>query len=310
MDNKLILGMNDEQLFFVWLYYPVELLPIKTILSIVNKYNFPRNVVFYKLVQQLLNSGVSRDEIINYLIDNDILTKVDLDKINSVIDECIMEADKYKVRKFDQSIIQEILSMYKIMSSTKKSGTSDEVPHKGYPLPDPEFGRPYLHWETCCYEGCGKTFSNANELVNHLEKLQKMTRGFHLFHESAVLALKLTPEIVMTKGLTKCPSIVCDKKDHKFTPEELCYHLKILGIVPFWKKGDIIQGQGITNNVHSLTEASYNKVYVANECVICMDEPPSSIFLKCFHCLVCINCYKHVNKCPLCNSGNTNIIPF
>jgi hypothetical protein len=44
-----------------------------------------------------------------------------------------------------------------------------------------------------------------------------------------------------------------------------------------------------------------------DECCICMDKPCSVLLLPCNHFIVCEDCMKHIDICPICN---TNIYSY
>lgn len=44
------------------------------------------------------------------------------------------------------------------------------------------------------------------------------------------------------------------------------------------------------------------------ECVICLTEPKDTLLLPCRHLCVCSECFRHVDKCPVCRSAFDNYI--
>lgn len=44
------------------------------------------------------------------------------------------------------------------------------------------------------------------------------------------------------------------------------------------------------------------------ECVICLTDPKDTILLPCRHLCVCSECFRHVDKCPVCRSAFDNYI--
>lgn len=44
------------------------------------------------------------------------------------------------------------------------------------------------------------------------------------------------------------------------------------------------------------------------ECVICLTEPKDTLLLPCRHMCVCSECFRHVDKCPVCRSAFDNYI--
>lgn len=57
-------------------------------------------------------------------------------------------------------------------------------------------------------------------------------------------------------------------------------------------------------------EGKFNKVYASedNECVICMSEEKSIIFMPCGHYYVCGVCSLRIKHCPICRTRITNTI--
>lgn len=44
------------------------------------------------------------------------------------------------------------------------------------------------------------------------------------------------------------------------------------------------------------------------ECVICLTDPKDTLLLPCRHLCVCSECFRHVDKCPVCRSAFDNYI--
>ncbi|CAN0535843.1 unnamed protein product, partial [Ectocarpus sp. 12 AP-2014] len=44
------------------------------------------------------------------------------------------------------------------------------------------------------------------------------------------------------------------------------------------------------------------------ECVICLTDPKNTLLLPCRHLCVCTECFRHVDKCPVCRSAFDNYI--
>jgi hypothetical protein len=198
-----------------------------------------------------------------------------------------------------------------VLASIKKYTPFDrkevEIPHTGLPLPDPEKGRPHLGWCVCKHKGCNKRFPSGIELVNHLIKCGVYTHGFHEFHELIVKNTLLTPDKIIEKNITVCPSYACNSKRFD-TPQDLNNHFRELGISPFWKKGDVIKGDDTA--LISLT--SPKKIHTNDECVICILEKPMFLTNNCRHHPYCIKCIQHVKdkRCPYCKTNVNFYIPF
>lgn len=45
-----------------------------------------------------------------------------------------------------------------------------------------------------------------------------------------------------------------------------------------------------------------------DECVICLTEPKSTLLLPCRHLCVCNECFRHVDKCPVCRAAFDNYV--
>lgn len=45
-----------------------------------------------------------------------------------------------------------------------------------------------------------------------------------------------------------------------------------------------------------------------DECVICLTEPKSTVLLPCRHLCVCNECFRHVDKCPVCRAAFDNYV--
>lgn len=47
---------------------------------------------------------------------------------------------------------------------------------------------------------------------------------------------------------------------------------------------------------------------IAEECVICLTDPKDTVLLPCRHLCVCSECFRHVDKCPVCRSPFDNYV--
>jgi hypothetical protein len=182
-----------------------------------------------------------------------------------------------------------------------------ESPHTGLPLPDPERGRPHLGWCICKHKGCNKPFASGVELVNHLIKCGVYTQGFHQFHELIVKNRLLTPDKIIEENMTVCPSYACNAK-HFDTPQGLIKHFRELGIPPFWKQGDVIEG----DDMALISLISPKTIHTNDECVICVSEKPMFLTNNCRHHPYCIKCIQYVKdkRCPYCKTNVDFYIPF
>jgi len=292
--------MDTKLELFQWFHAPYDFLDdphdvAKRIYIIACKYEMPRNVTFYKLVHYLIHK-----------LDNDdvIVTMKSLNpnreiNIQDIIDQMrIVSANNDPI----YLVAETMASKYNGVHNTFSNAS-----HKGYPLPDPQYGRPQLDLLRCTHYGCNQTFNHVNDLVRHLQSYGQYINGFHKQHEIAVCRYGLTPQSVIENGTRYCPSIICDKRG-EFTPEELCNHLKSLGIQPFWQHGMIITNPNIQNTIN------LNRVYVSTECIICFDDHvrPSVLLYPCCHVNMCVNCYQNnqMSKCPICRVQIQYCLPF
>jgi len=292
--------LNDKEKLFIWLYFPYDIGEIdKTLdemIKLSKRYGITDNILFRKVIEYLHIKSKSKDQIIDILYKYNFISVDNLANVIKIIDEILAAP----LNVLDAQTLSKLLQVAKPYKNNAKCD------HAGYPEVDEQLGRARLGWCVCYYEGCHDKFFGSQGLKEHLHKLNKYKYGFHTYHETAVSNLKLTPEKIIADNFIKCPSVVCDKGDYKFTPQELCEHFLELGIEPFWKPGmKIVKPKKKLNNI-------FDKIYVSDECLICLDEEvkPSMLFLPCNHCVICVNCYKPTNKCPMCRKDITNVIPI
>lgn len=265
-------------------------------ISLSNRYGIDSNILLRKVIEYLHIKSHTKEQILekleHYKLINDRSQKL-LETIDAVISTSSNSLDDINV--------SQLVSLSRAYIS--KSSPND---HSGYPLPDPIKGRPHLQWCECYYEGCHTRYSSAEQLKNHLLQLGNLKAGFHQWHENAIQDLWLTPEKVMQSNMTKCPSYVCDKSHHLFTPAELCEHFRELGLPPFWHPGDPIKSKSASKSL----VGNLSKVYMGEECIICSEKRPSALLLPCNHCVICIGCYKPMNKCPMCRQTISGALPI
>jgi len=150
-------------------------------------------------------------------------------------------------------------------------------------------------------------------LKDHLESYKKLTHHFHDYHRSVVQCKELTSKIILEKKMTRCPSYICDKAYKLSTPEELCHHLAILGVYPFWKPGmklDKDEASNSSSDVIFKTHDLNNLMIKETKCSICLDKCSDVIFYPCKHNVVCLECGCKINKCPYCRSNIETKIPY
>ncbi len=294
--------LDDKQKLFIWLYFPYDVDDIDKTLGLMlglgRKYSISNTILFRKTIEYLNIKGYPKEEIIKKLEEHGFIYNHNIAKTHETIDEIISNP----THDLDVETLEKLINLTNLYIC-KGQGNCD---HSGYPLVDEENGRPRMGWCVCYFEGCFKKFWNADELRVHLKDLGKYKYGFHVYHEAAVVQYKITPEKIIDEKITKCPSIVCDKANYDFTPEELCEHLTLLGIDPFWKPGMKVIPPP------KKIEGIFDKIYVGDECLICMEEDvkPSVLLLPCNHCCMCVKCYKKSNKCPICRKEIVNAVPI
>jgi len=289
-----------------WVYKPVDI-PVPTgssdnvidytlqmVIKDAKSQYIPDHVVFRKIIEYLILKAFLKDKIIEKLYQLHVLKVNQLDKAIVIIDSFKNYKPKADLSQMDSNKMIQITHLQ--IQQTKS--------HGWYPLPDPVKGRPSLHWGYCAHAGCGKTLPSRNGLIQHLQSYGVYIQGYHLQHEFAVESQQLTPEKVLEQKITKCPSMVCGLSKFN-SPEELCDHLMILGIPPFWQQGMVIQPPSPT-----LYEP-FQTIYFEEECIICTDNTPSVLFLPCNHCVICFKCcggIHTINKCPKCRGNITGML--
>ena len=305
--------LDDKQKLFVWLYFPYDVNndvnyiddTLNAMLPLGKKYLINGNVLFRKTIEYLNIKNYTKEEIIKKLCQYEFLKEHNIDKTNEIIDEVI--SNKYN--DLDTETLQKLIHLTDLyICDGKGKGKCD---HSGYPLNHEVHGRPRIGWCVCYFNNCFQDCFTGDALREHLKKFNKYKYGFHAYHEEAIKNYNITPEKVIAENMTKCPSVVCDKGAINFTPQELCEHLISLGIEPFWKKGMPMININKSKGKFQLNEI-YEKIYVGDECIICMDEDakPSVLLLPCNHSCMCVKCYKKTNKCPVCRSDIINAVPI
>lgn len=293
---------------YIWLYSGRNLFPFNDLIKWSNQCFVPSNIVLWKIIVTLFNDTVTDrtkeqkiDEIANKIIDLKIIQNLNLDQLKNIIDK-LVELKSFGTRSLNGEIMDIIGVLADKIMINEKTHKSD------YPEPDIDRGRPYINWHECYYEDCHEKFGSSNDLVKHLIKAGKYTFRFHTEHEDAINRLKLTPESVKDKKLKYCPSYVCDKSDVEFEPEELINHFKELGLTPFWQPGMKIKTK--EEMFKLVDDKCYDKIYLSDECGICLENPASAIILPCYHNITCLQCVVNCNRCPLCRGSISRIIPF
>lgn len=292
--------LSDNQKLFVWLYCPLNFIPIKSVINEFKNYDLPYSILFKKIILNLHTNKYSPDDIINFFLENNLIKNPDIPKLIKLYNESIkLLPHKLTLSKIKCIIV---LSNYVPLKNSK-------MDHQGYPQPDPVKGRPFLNWKECYFNNCHTKFKTIMDLKNHLNGNGKLRHGLHQFHEYVVKSKKLTKEYIINNKITKCPSFICDKADHTFTPEELCDHFTILGITPFW-----YPNCDISNLKQENTElyGYYKSIFSADECIICLDNSPNIISYPCQHYIMCWECYLKLQTmvCPVCKNQIKFVVPF
>ncbi|CAH6419757.1 Hypothetical protein HVR_LOCUS834 [uncultured virus] len=289
---------TDVEKLYIWLYSGCNILPLKDLVRLGKRCNIPPNIVLSKFIIQLMNDNLNIDAIIEKLIEHEILQDFRIE----IVKDLINELEIYKGAKLLTP------GIFKILTSLAAKVEIENTLHSSdYPRVDEERGRPYLNWKECYYDDCHLQFKSPEQLMNHLIKAGKYTARFHLQHELAVKWLNLSPEKVTEEKFTRCPSHICNKSNHIFTPEELCEHFKELGISPFWIPGARIHK---TEAPITLDDKCYNKIYADEDCSVCLNAQTSAILLPCYHNSTCLVCSSKIGKCPICRSIIIRVIPF
>lgn len=289
---------------FIWLYTGGNLLTFKEITHLAKIYHIPDNIILIKFITQLLQDGLNADTILFKLLEDRILINYDVKTLKSMIFSLRVNYEQFHSRPLTRQIYKILMGM---ATKTHLMYDCHQTHVTEYPSLDEEEGRPYLNWKECYYEDCHLKFKSAESLIEHLNQVGKYTPRFHLSHENIVSQLNLTPQIVIRDQLTRCPSLICNKSSVVFTPQELCDHFTKLGIKPFWYPGVHIEQQ---EDDKSLGSTCYDKIYVNNDCSICLDEPSDTIILPCYHNSICLKCSSELVKCPMCRVFITRILPF
>lgn len=287
------LSKQKDRLFF-WLYttytYDDVDNTIVDVIQLCEKYNIPTGVVLYKIIEYLTKTKISRNDTTSLLTKHNIINNEHLPLVNKYLDEFnTIENNDNNNKKLSKGILNTIRGLSSIFNYQKESC------HKGYPLPDKYLGRPRIDWRECYYHNCHQKFNTDLELIKHLESHNAYKYRFHQYHYDVVNGWrKLTPQKILKEKITWCPSYMCDKWE--FTPEGLCDHFAQLGIEPFWQYGMEIKPDP------NLESTNINIVYKTDNCVICLDNNPCILFLPCYHCNICENCFLQIDKCPYCRS--------
>ena len=200
----------------------------------------------------------------------------------------------------------------------------EEYKHKLYPIITVDMGKPNISSNRCCHYGCYEEFKCNDDLINHLRVNNAYNFSYTASHN-----------IYGNKYYAKmdryyCASRVCNFSTHD--ENEIKRHLKLLGVEPYYKKGDKlsvdeyidffiknhcpsyynnINRDDINNMIYTALQMSINS---DEKCYICKKNNINTFILECQHKVLCSSCSSSVlrslvsKKCPLCNCGYKNII--
>ena len=298
--------------------------------SIFEAKKLPIDLLTFKFFEYMLFKNKEVDEIYNLFKGDDSnetnTTESDTECIVRMLD--LLKNKQIKFVHFNLVEYDNNVKCFNIPKQQVQQAAKIEVPevvHTGYPIPDPEKGRPQLNWCQCAFPNCGKQFTSAMALVNHLTKCNVYTEGFHYYHENAVLELAFSPEKVIAENITKCPSLACNHKDFE-TPQLLIEHLVLLGIEPFWTKGTVIENKDVANPTATTVQIKkepkvnydihYPKLFEVEQCLLCLTERPQVVAGNCRHHIVCRDCFVGMNVavntkvCPMCRTQVNIFYPF
>jgi hypothetical protein len=299
-----------------WLYHPTNNYKFDDILDICEKnlISIPLDIIGMKYIHLLCFNGLDNKQIKEYLNTN---------KIKIVVDEQLIDNIRNE-KQHDKAL--EILNIFSLDSfrlhidisnveEYERRGITKYTIHTGYPDVDPIKGRARIGWCICYHRRCKRIFKNGEELVEHLQFSGCYKYNFHKLHETAINEQKLTPEIVLQKDIKHCPSPICDRHDFN-TPKELIKHFILLGIEPFWRKGNTTTESIALLDIKeekNIQEIKIQKeIFRRDVCIACLDIIPEIISFPCRHSTLCINCYKTltVKKCPECRKEIEKILPY
>lgn len=300
-----------DKIYLVLWYLNFTDLPLtdKEIGKLSKNYGVPSILYYKKLLQRLHKPDFSSLDYYAKFVELGILSsdmKLDdkyLLKLCELVSKNKIE-HMFRLIDFDSKTIVEYATSFSHFLQQES-----EHSHEGYPLPDPEKGRPFLNWNICMYDGCFQKFSDPNDLITHLNWFGCYTPCYHLIHEQSIESAKLTPAYVMEHKLTKCPAYICKQNSYE-TPDELISHFQELGIKPFWTPGCVIKKKEDKDTKYF--EDISGSYYDSEECVVCCYNKPDLICTPCFHRVYCVSCYNEhkVDKCPLCRGTIGKIFPF
>jgi hypothetical protein len=309
-------SQQKRELLLWYLNYDDIKLSEKEIYNLSISYAIPFQIFVKKLIDRLVTTHNSNKESILDILITDMGLNLD-SHAKEYVKKLIDYVEPIKILSKATTPVAELnkkLALFNNLTIFKEK-TQTNV-HKGQPLPDPNSGRPYIEWKECYHEGCHKTFSTGEKLIEHLKNFQVYTPSYHRIHEIIVWNNKLTIDKIREQNITKCPAFICQYQ-HMNSTDEVIEHFQKLGIEPIWHKGldfSVKQNQEVKYNFNPNT-----KIYDSDNCIICLENKANIIFDKCLHCLMCIDCYSMscssqdyswVSKCPFCKSFYTKVYPY
>lgn len=296
--NEQLEIIKDVSEIYNWIAIPTD--NLDKYLNLIKKYHFPLTIIIYKIIQLLKKNNMSEQEIFDY-ITNNIVDVTANNKLKDMLIGTIQTVDQNKHNREWKS--------YELLHLVSNSKFITQNVHTFMPHPDPIKGRPCIGFTECYYYKCHKKFKSGEELLTHLYSTKDFSHGYHLYHEHAVRGRKLTPKIIKEQDIIVCPSVYCGKIF--VTPDNLCLHLKQLGINPFFDTNE--------NNTEFIN--SFNKdeivvdiknIFQAESCIICCNSQTEILFGPCMHSSMCFTCFlKYNNKeCPECRAHIDILLPI
>lgn len=298
---------DPYQLFISWLYVPHDKMNIADVVRMGKEYGVPLRIIFNKYAVYLKNKHKTNEEI-----------KIELLKYYDVVEELLIP----ELREVSTPTPKEMYNALQLMGPFKKKSTpvvpTTDIKHSDYPEIDPIAGRPHINWIECFYKGCHKKFKDTMQFKKHLEDNKVFTPRFHKSHEEIVEQTDLTEDFILSNRITKCPSLICDNKNHK-NPDDLIHHFVVLGIKPFWKQGMAITGPTDNTETTNVTKSDkvfiggeLQKVYSVESCIVCFERKPFVMFVDCCHHICCLECFTQSKPrtCFICHGVIRFIVPY
>jgi hypothetical protein len=318
MDNTKLMDNTKHLLLFLYNYDVMHFFgSYQNLLYSIAKSGIPTDLLVMKFFEYSFANNKSVDDIYS-ILKGSSCDFSDIGDDKKIIQKIlgIVGNKEIKFLQYDFLACEEILKLFPVQKIHSCGSESQEPPHYGYPVPDPDLGRPKLEWCVCRHGKCFKQFNSAMALVKHLTECGAFTKGYHYFHENSEILKTLNPEKIIEQNITKCPAQMCHRNSFD-SPQDLIKHLKFLGIEPFWTKGtDLTDELTKSEDLSKLLQKS-PKLFSNATCVLCLGDPPCIIAGECRHHIFCLECYKeqHNKKmlpqiCPMCRNKVDTYYPY